>query len=276
MTILITGGTGKTGRRLAEALNTLGIPYRVAARHPNDAEKGCKFDWQNRETWDEALHGVSGLYVVPRPGGPGTEMIDFIRTARSKGASRVVVLSASLLPAGGPGAGEVHQWLQGGDQDWAVIRPSWFMENFSEGPHRQTIIDENAIYSAAGDGKVGFVSADDIAAVAAAVFLADHAPNSDLVLTGPAAISHDDAAAVLSRQLGRNIRHLRLSAEALAQRHIAHGVPAPLAHILAAMDDMIARGAEDRTTAVVEAQTGRRPVDFTTFCSAHSTVWRAK
>jgi len=58
------------------------------------------------------------------------------------------------------------------------FRPSWFMENFSEGPHCTTIRDERAIYTATGTG-ASLSSAPRHRTWAAAALTAEDAPNSD-------------------------------------------------------------------------------------------------
>jgi ergot alkaloid biosynthesis protein len=271
--VLITGGTGKTGRRLAGQLRDQGLDARVAARGATAG--GVRFDWHDRATWDGALEGVGAAYLVaPRTGGdPGPVMIDFIQAAMKRKVGRFVLLSGSPMPAGGPGYGQAHLWLQQNAADWTVLRPSWFMHNFSEGPHRDTIRDEDAIYSAAADGRIPFISADDIAAAAAAALTRVDALNADFILTGPSAISYDEAARIIGEAVGRPIRHRRISAEALAERHMANGLPAETARMLGVMDMAIAGGAEDRLTDSLEALTGRPAVTFEAFAGASAPVW---
>ena len=65
-------------------------------------------------------------------------------------------------------------------------------ENFSEMHHRFTIRDEDRIVTATGDGKVSFVSADDVAMIAYGA-LTDEVPhNTDHILLGPELLSYDD------------------------------------------------------------------------------------
>jgi ergot alkaloid biosynthesis protein len=274
MTVLITGGTGKTGRRLADRLRAAGVDVRVAARTPPTGPEGVHFDWNDRKSWAASLDGATAAYLVPPAGGGDVAAtIAFIQAAVDRGVRRFVLLSASLLPAGGPGAGQVHAWLRDNAAEWAVLRPSWFMENFSEGQHRATIQDEGRIYSATGDGRVGFIAADDIAATACAALTRATAPDTDLVVTGPAALSYDEAAAILGQVAGRAVTHVRISIEALAARHRAAGLPPAMAAILAGMDGLIASGAEDRTTSCVEDLTGAAPTAFAAFCRANATAW---
>lgn len=56
------------------------------------------------------------------------------------------------------------------------------MQNFSQQQHLTTIRDERAIYSATGEGRIPFIDAEDIAAVAAAALTQSHTPNGDAIL----------------------------------------------------------------------------------------------
>src|SRR3977135_4057266 len=61
-TTLVVGGTGKTGRRVVERLQLLGVPYRVGSRSAQP-----RFDWEDRKTWSRALEGVAQAYVTYYP-----------------------------------------------------------------------------------------------------------------------------------------------------------------------------------------------------------------
>jgi ergot alkaloid biosynthesis protein len=273
--VLVTGGTGKTGRRVAAQLRERGVACRVGARAVVSGEGAQRFDWTDSATWDNALKSVSAIYLVAPPiaGDPAPMMIDFIQRARERGITWFVLLSSSLLPAGGPAMGTVHLWLQENVAEWAVLRPSWFMQNFSEGQHLATIRDEDSIYSATEDGRVPFVSADDIAASAVAALTCTSSFNTDFVLTSDRAITYDEVAERISRAIGRTISHRRLSAEALAERHRVRGMGQIFAQTLAAMDAAIAAGAEDRVTGCVEYLAGRSPITFDAFVEANMALW---
>ena len=47
---------------------------------------------------------------------------------------------------------------------YTILRPNFFMENFSEGFLSGSIKTQGAIFLAAGDGKTSFISVQDIAA----------------------------------------------------------------------------------------------------------------
>lgn len=274
--ILVTGGTGKTGRRLASALAVLGVEPRLASRK-GEGPGAVAFDWSAQETWAPALDGVSAAYLLMPLVSPEViaAVTRFCETAIARGCRRLVLLSASLLPAGGPGHGQIHAWLETHAPEWAVLRPSWFMQNFSEGQLLEPIRAEGAVYTAAGDGKVAFVSADDIAACAAACLTATTAPNRDAILTGPRALSYDEATEIISQVRGKPLIHRRIDVQTLAARHVANGLSAAGVQGLAMMDMAIAAGAEDRTTGEVEALTGRPPIAFEDFARAAAGVWAA-
>ncbi len=271
--ILITGGTGKTGSRLAQQLRERGLEPRVASRSPR-GEGTVRFEWHERATFTDALAGVRAIYLVAPTdtASPLDAMRPFIEQAIDSGISRFVLLSASSLEEGGSMMGGVHAFLKHHAPSWIALRPTWFMQNFSQGPHLATIREEGVIYSATGAGRVPFIDAGDIAAVAAQA-LTSQLPNGDPVLTGPQALSYDEVALLLSEILGRTIAHRRLSEAQLAARYEQAGLPPEYAPVLAAMDTAISQGAEDRVTGEVQRIAGHKPSNFCSFATLARHVW---
>ncbi|MET9411071.1 NAD(P)H-binding protein [Streptomyces sp. NPDC002935] len=266
---LTIGATGTTGSRVAAGLIAEGHRVKAASRRatPVEQAEAVRFDWNDPEKWGEALDGVDRVYLIPPIGSsdPATAMLPFLRRARDAGVHRAVLLSSSAIPAGGPAVGQVHQALPGLFQQWAVLRPSWFMQNFTGAtPHARTIREDGAIWTAAGHGRVGFVDAADIAAVAVRALTDEQAPNTDLVLTGPQALSYHDVAAIITEAIGRPVVHRQLTFEQLRDRW-AGEIPLEFATLLAGLDRAIADGAEDRTTDTVRRVTGRPPGTFRAF-----------
>ncbi|MEU9107670.1 NAD(P)H-binding protein [Streptomyces xanthophaeus] len=264
--ILVTGATGTTGSRTAAQLIAAGHRVKAAGRRatPLPGAEPVRFDWYEPATFGAALDAVDRAYLVPPIGDPdpAAVMTPFLRQARAAGVRRVVLLSSSAIPAGGPAVGAVHRALPGLFDEWAVLRPSWFMQNFTGAhAHADSIREEGVIRTAAGSGRVAFVDADDIAAVAVHALTAGRAPGTDLVLTGPQALSHDDVALILTQVTGRPVVHRHLTYEDLRER-LAAAIPQEFAAMLAALDRAIAEGAEDRTTDTVRRLTGRPPNPF--------------
>ncbi|WP_328771763.1 NmrA family NAD(P)-binding protein [Streptomyces sp. NBC_00286] len=266
---LVIGATGTTGSRVAARLAAAGRRVKAASRRATPVDGSCpvRFDWGDPASFEGALEGVGRVYLIPPLGSsdPAAVMLPFLQQARTAGVQRAVLLSSSAIPAGGPAVGQVHQALPGLFDQWAVLRPSWFMQNFTGTlMHARTIKAYGTIHTAADDGRVGFVDADDIAAVAVHALTETRAPNTDLIITGPQALSYDDIAAILTQVTGRTTTHRRLTYEQMRDR-LAADMPAEFAAMLAGMDRAIAEGAEDRTTDTVQRLTGRPPRSFRAF-----------
>lgn len=272
--VLVTGGRGKTGSRVAAGLAAAGIPYRVGTRIPKGPQDR-RLDWADRSS-ATAFDGCDAVYLVAP-----TDRTDhlvvmeaLLRDAIDQGVGRFVLLSASLLEPGGPMMGEVHAWLADNAPDWAVLRPSWFMQNFSDGSHAATIREDGTIYSATGTGRVGFIDADDIAAAALAILMSATPLKADIVLTGPEALSYGAAAGIISAALGRTVRHVSLDPADLAARFVAQGLARDYADLLAGMDASIATGAEDYVTNGFKDVIGLPPTPFRTFAGRVVDVWK--
>ncbi|WP_299409892.1 ergot alkaloid biosynthesis protein [uncultured Roseobacter sp.] len=276
-TILVTGGTGTTGRRISAQLAARRLDHRVATRRPK-AARDIRFDWSDETSWLAALESVSSIYLVAPSGvaEPLPAMIPFMELAIRAGVKRFVLLSASSLEAGGPMMGAVHAWLRDHAPEWVVLRPTWFMQNFLEGQLLAPIRDQSAIHTATGRGRVGFIDAEDIAAVAVEALSQNEFASGDLVLTGPAALSYDDVAKTLAEATQNPVTHHNLSEAELSARHMAAGLPEAYATTLAAMDTSIAQGSEDRVTENVFRVTGRQPSSLAEFATRNKAAWRTQ
>ena len=275
MSALVLGATGTTGAKVLRGSRAKGIAAFGAARKGSDR----RFDWSDVSTHDAALAGVDRMYVLPPPGdaAPEERTIPFLERARAAGVRRFVLLSSSAIEEGDPGLGRIDAWLRSHVPQWTILRPSWFMENFFDPSrqHQATIAAENRIVSATGDGKVGFIASEDIAAVAVAA-LTDGPQRTAPVLTGPAALSYGDVAAILSRTLGHPVRHDSVTVEELARRFTTLGIPEAYAIFLAGLDEAIARGAEAKVTDEVQRWTGRAPIAFAQLAEARAGKTRAE
>ena len=126
--ILVLGATGKTGRRVASRLQTLGQPIRIGSRAASPA-----FDWTQETSWDACLKDITSVYVnypsdLPVLGSRDI-LSTFVNKAIEYGIRRLVLLS-------GRGEPEAQAWeniVRSSGLDWTIIRASWFWQNFSEG-----------------------------------------------------------------------------------------------------------------------------------------------
>nr|WSX21917.1 NAD(P)H-binding protein [Streptomyces tubercidicus] len=273
-TFLVTGATGTTGSRLVPRLLALGHHVRAAGRRAPDlpGTDPLAFDWHDPATHDAALRETAGLYLIPPIAAPdpAAVMLPFLARARTAGVRRVVLLSSSAIPAGGPGVGQVHAALPDLFEEWVVLRPSWFMQNFTGNHvHAQAVRTHGTLTTATGTGRVGFIDAEDIAAVAAHALNDSPLPGHDLVLTGPEALTYDDIATTLTELTGRPVRHHPVTRDQLRDQ-LATAMPTEFATLLADLDHDLAHGAGAHLTDTVERVTGHPPITFRT----HAERWR--
>src|ERR1035441_8278700 len=109
--ILLTGGTGKTGSRIAAQLATRNVRTRIASRHPQTGQ--TFFDWFDPSTFASALENIESVYLLAPLGVADCLKImqPFIDQALNAGVQRLVFLSSSLVPEGAPAFGKVDQDL---------------------------------------------------------------------------------------------------------------------------------------------------------------------
>jgi uncharacterized protein YbjT (DUF2867 family) len=251
---------GKTGRRLVQQLTAAGHAPRAAARHG-----AVHFDWDDRATWAAALAGAEAVYVVP-PALRGDYVPDveaFLAQAREAGVRRAVLLSARGADAGpAPEQNPLYaaeQVLAASGLSWSVVRPSWFMQNFTEG---FMVPDaEGRIRLPAGDGRVPFIDAEDIAAVAAAALTQDGHEGQVYELAGPELLDHHEAAAAL----GATYEDVPPEAWQAAVQEA--GMPAEYAAVLAMLFSFIRDGYEARPSDGVQRALGREPGAFAAFAA---------
>jgi NAD(P)H dehydrogenase (quinone) len=97
------------------------------------------------------------------------------------------------------------------------LAPSLFMENLLEAA--DTIRDQGTIFAPAGQGRVGFVAASDVAKVAARVLTSDGHVDQTYVLTGPQSLTYADVAARVSAVFARQVDYDDM-AESVAKDHM--------------------------------------------------------
>jgi uncharacterized protein YbjT (DUF2867 family) len=215
------------------------------------------------------------MYLVPPPAvlDPVPLMEPFIELALSHGVRRIVLLSASVIPEGSPGLGTVHALLRERAPEWAVLQPSWFMQNFTGNHYMAEDARVGFLMTSTGDGRVAFVDVEDIAEVAVRALIDEKPHNAAHVITGPQAHTYTEVASILSQASGRAIEHRHVTPPEVRARMVASGVPDDFAEILTMLEDLIRDGAEDRVTQTVQEVTGRPPRSLPEFAQRHAETW---
>ncbi|WP_263165962.1 NAD(P)H-binding protein [Streptomyces sp. SCSIO ZS0520] len=266
--ILVLGGTGKTGRRLVGALRARGAEVRAASRSGE-----VRFDWDDRSTWAPAFTGVRAAYVVDLQDKPGqwdaeTQIRALAEQAVAQGVERLVLLQARVHGLVGgkdlkAGEGAVRE----SGAEWTILRPNWFFQNFDEGVLFDAVL-AGELRLPAGQGREPFVDAGDVAEVAAAALLEDGHQGQILELSGPAALSLTEAAALLSEASGREIRYVPVDHQEYVDELVSYEVPADYALFVADLVAQIRDNRNTATTPTVERILGRPPRDFADFAKS--------
>jgi uncharacterized protein YbjT (DUF2867 family) len=271
--VLVLGATGKTGSRVADRLSERGVSVRTAARGGAD----IRFDWNNPATFEGALQGVTGVYLVSpvmRVDFAGV-VSDFLDQAEQAGVQNITYLSAY-----GVEHAPAEVALRAVELDLesrrsfthSILRPAWFMQNFSE-TFLKPVDDE--IVVPGGTGAEAFVDAEDIASVAAATLTEPerHAGRA-YAPTGPESLTLDQAAQIISAAAGRTIAYRDTDRAEWVEAMVRSGVPAAYGEVLRTLTETIAGGRGARPNGDVLAATGAAPVSFADFAAKTTPAWK--
>ncbi|KAF8970166.1 hypothetical protein BDZ97DRAFT_1646321, partial [Flammula alnicola] len=103
------------------------------------------------------------------------------------------------------------------------------------------------IFSGTGDGRIAFISADDIAHSALEALTAEKSPNKDLLVLGPDLYSYDEVqqvAKLLTSIPGREITHKKYSTEEAAKILEGLGLSPKYVNFLATLEANAGKGNE--------------------------------
>jgi uncharacterized protein YbjT (DUF2867 family) len=258
-TTLVTGGTGKTGRRVVERLKARGVETRIASRTSSPA-----FDWHDSSTWDVALEGVTSAYIAYAPDVaiPGaTDLIrEFVDVAVKQGVQHLVLLSGR----GEEEAQASEKIVQSAGIDWTIVRAGWFMQNFSEGEFLQMVLD-GAITLPARLIPEPFIDVNDIADVAVAALTEDGHAGEVYEVTGPRMLNFDEVAQEISAAAGRQVQFVSVPPDAFAHAIKESGAPQDIAWLLNYLFESVLDGRNAYVCDGVQRALGREPADFSDF-----------
>jgi uncharacterized protein YbjT (DUF2867 family) len=270
-TVLVLGGTGKTGRRVVRRLRARGVPVRVGSRAAEP-----RFDWEDPGTWAPALEGAAAAYVSFQPdlAVPGaTEAVAaFSQLAVRSGTRRLVLLSGR----GEEEARRSEEALQRSGADWTVVRCSFFNQNFSEGAFRGPLLT-GALALPVDGVPEPFVDAEDVADVAAAALTEDGHAGEVYELTGPRLLTFEEAVDTIARATGRELRFVRVDEDSFALGLAAGGMPADAIELLRHLFAEVLDGRNAHLADGVRRALGREPRDFADYVrvAAATGVWTA-
>jgi hypothetical protein len=122
--ILVTGGTGTVGRRVAARLRDQGVAGRPASRHTEPP-----LDWSDPASWEAALQGVAGMYLLLPD---YTELPEgFLERAVAAGVRRVVLHSdRSVEVMNVTHLQKAERQVRQLPLEWTIVRADWFNQDF--------------------------------------------------------------------------------------------------------------------------------------------------
>ena len=141
-----------------------------------------------------------------------------------------------------------------------------------------TIIEQNAFYLNAGEGRLGMVDVRDVAEIAAKILTdePDHHHAKVYTPTGPEAISFAQAAAQLQQATGNDVSYVAVPDDTARQSMLDAGVSHWLAGMLVEYGQAFSTGWSDYTTNDVKELLGRPPRRFADFARDHAAAFTSK
>jgi uncharacterized protein YbjT (DUF2867 family) len=286
-TVLVTGATGKTGRRLVPMLLRREIAVRAARRTPTPTRGGVEpvhFDWFDESTYPAALAGADAVYVVsPHLSGAVTDasaqIQKFLRAAGDSGVRRLVYLSSFGVDQAPPEdpLRQAELLVEGSGLPATILRPAAFMQNFSENHWSgaaRAIRERGELAMPFGEYPVSHVSARDIAEVAAAALTEDGHEGKGYTLTGPEAITFAEAAVHISAATGRHVRYADPGPDTIRASLLESGAPAEYAaYVSQVFQFAVTSGVMAAVTGDITAVTSRPATTFAEFAADAAGAW---
>lgn len=236
--ILLAGGTGHLGVRLAPLLVARGFPVRVLTRDPGKARgamQGVELrrgDVRDPATLGPALAGVDTVISAITgfgPGGAGPRAIDLegnralIRAAEAAGVGHYVLLSMHGASPDHPlellrMKHQAETLLRQSSLGWTIVRPTVFMELWLEIVCGPILTSGKATVFGRGANPINFVSVSDLARFVELVVTTPAFAGSLLSVGGPEDLTLTEMIATFSASVGKKpaVRHVPLGALRLA------------------------------------------------------------
>jgi len=268
--ILVIGGTGKTGRKVAQGLESAGQSVRLGTRSGIPS-----FDWNDPTTWPAALEHMEKVYIsyYPDLAVPGAlEAIEGLsQEARNAGVKKAVLLSGK----GEKEAERCEKVIAKSGMDFTLIRASWFNQNFSESFLLDPIL-AGVVSLPMSHVRIPFADTTDIAEVAVKALLDDGTNGRTYEITGPRALTFEEVVSEIAEETGRQIHFQPISLDQYSSLMKSSGVPSDYIWLFDYLfREVLGNEKNQVVTDDVERLLGRKATDFSTYVqrTAPTGVW---
>ncbi|MDF1695203.1 MAG: NmrA family NAD(P)-binding protein [Saprospiraceae bacterium] len=271
--ILVIGGNGKTGRRVAENLRQLGHNIRVVGRKTNPG-----FDWENTDTYDAALEDMDRAYIVYYPdlAVPGSR--DAITTLTEKalkaGLEKVVLLSGK----GETEAEACEDIVANSGLNYTLVRASWFNQNFSEGAFLEFVLN-GTVALPMPNARIPFVDVNDIADVVSKVMIDDSFNGQTITVTGPQKRTFKEVVEIMAEAMNKHIQFVPISIDEFKDGMQKAGLPDSYVWLFGYLFQEVLGNPENQEVSDDVAKVlGRPAIDFETYAkqTAETGVWNQR
>lgn len=274
-TVLIVGASGTVGSEIAKILKAEGHNVRLTTSRKPAHKEQVQIDLLTGQGIREAFEGVDRAFFLSPPGHTDQYSIlsPLIQEAKRRGLKKVVLMTAmgaNMNPEAPFRRAEVE--LEKSGLTYNIIRPTWFAQNFAT-MWSGDIRAEGKIKLPAGEGRVGFIDSRDISAVAAKLLFSDKFNNKDFDLTGPVAMTHADAAKVLSQVTGKKIVFDNTTPDQFLKTLLGFGLKKDYAEFLVMIMGFLRDGYSAQITGNVKEILGREPHSFERFAQDFKSAW---
>ncbi|HEY2457986.1 MAG TPA: SDR family oxidoreductase [Candidatus Acidoferrum sp.] len=273
--ILITGATGTNGQELVRQLTAAGERVRALVRAPADATgltgpnvELAAGDFEKPETLEAALRDVDKAFLLTPLAERFVEWQSaFIKAAQRAGLKHLVKFSA--MGAGVPEIellrlhGQTDDLLRGSGLPFTILQPNSFYQNILSSV--ETIKTQGAFYWPLKNAALSTVDIRDISAIAVQALTRSGHEGQTYVITGPEALTFEQAAEKLSAVLGRTIQYVDVPLSAAADSMRKAGMSEWDVRVVSELLGYFASGAVAAVTDTVPLLLGRPAISFEQF-----------
>jgi NAD(P)H dehydrogenase (quinone) len=272
MRIGISGASGQLGQAVLGELVSRGsgdivgisrTPATVIA--PAEGRHG-DYDWP--DTLESAYADLDRLLIIPSPDVRAGIRDRHFRTAIDaaiRAGVRHLIMISSAAAREAP-ATEMYAPYHVGEQHlmrtasrWTILRMNYYSESFAQIAQMSLL---KGMLTGLGENRVAFVSRDDLAAAAAGVLLSDGHGGAIYNITGPAAVTGDERAAILTEVSGKPIRYVMADETRFRSALVQSGMPEDYVRALIDIEKRFVAGDFDIVTGDVERLAGRPPLSL--------------